>query len=116
MIFTILILFANTYSVRPSAITLANADSDVYEQQKGYGYLDRDDLINLPAHQIAFNFQNIPNGVLLPENNVTTNFPQQQLPIADPSAADIVTQYEIPSAPFLLLNNNYQLLTQVLLI
>ena len=87
MIFTILILFANTYSVRPSAITLANADSDVYEQQKAYGYLDRDDLINLPAHQIDFNFQNIPNGVLLPENNVTTNFPQQQLPIADPATA-----------------------------
>ena len=98
MIFTILILFANTYSVRPSAITLANADSDVYEQQKAYGYLDRDDLINLPAHQIAFNFQNIPNGVLLPENNVTGDFPQQQLPIADPTAADIVTQYQIPSA------------------
>ena len=87
MIFTILILFANTYSVRPSAITLANADSHVYKQQKAYGYLEYTDLINLPAHQIAFNFQNIPNGVLLPENNVTTNFPQQQLPIADPATA-----------------------------
>ena len=68
LIFTILILFANTYSVRPSA----DAKSDVYGQ------------------------------VLIPRNNVTTNFPQQQLPIADPAtAADIVTQYQIPSAAIL---------------
>ena len=66
---------------------LADAKSDVYEQQKAYGYLERDDPINLQAHQIAFNFQNIPNSVLIPENNVTTNFPQQQLPIADPPTA-----------------------------